>query len=315
MHTEHMYHGCAALQSVAAGRGWLEIFHSAPTWPDALITYRMSACLSSSSLSSSPSPSPSPSRSLSTTISTYESENSLSDGSAVTRRLINAMDRPGFRVFRLQLPYIPAESDATIRFRLRPSNPAIPGVSAVTYHIPAQPGRYVVMSGHSSCSRVASPDVPQCLTAYRPRDCFVEIMFVVDLDRPWKQCFISYCFHRYGAQNTDDDDHNWHKRKMTLRPQIHSNHAQLHQTQTPVQLTTSPQMPHTTAHSSDTHAHWFVRLECKAGLDCVFTDGQQQWDNNTGKNYVVPMPGQYLVENTSILYLGPTQLDRHLQNN
>ena len=62
---------------------------------------------------------------------------------------------------------------------------------------------------------------------------------------------------------------------------------------------------------SSTNRYWFHRIEILSGVQCAFSDGGDDWDNNDTKNYSFYLPGKYIVANKMITYLGQSDLDAH----
>lgn len=316
-----MLAGNQALSDAPLGRGWVEIFHSAPSWPGAVITFRVGQT-----------------------------------AEPTTRRLIDSVERPGFRVFRTQLapasdalscdasdntftgpthgspnPGVhghatnqrfgdilrPASSDErdkalhSFRFRLQPgesrnSMPANMTGLDIVYEIPdAAPGRYVVTTGRG-VERVGDADIPQAIRLYRQADRYIELVFNATAPgaHAWSRCFVAYSPH-----NADE-----------MKPPASDSRLRKHAHQAAAPLAVSdgewPKQPMHRKASGGTPDSpagppvWFCRLMF-TGMDCVFTNGDGAWDNNNGDKYVVPLPGSYVIGNGSIQYQGPSLLDRH----
>jgi hypothetical protein len=300
--------GCTALELSPLGRGWVELYHSAPHWPDAVIIYRATPT-----------------------------------GPPHVRRLLPDPSRAGFRVVRLRLLRAappaglggPGDSSssglasdagdgapaaqAELCFRLRPSGRSggAPGDSIV-YAVPAVAGRFVVTTGIPVPARVGAPDIAQCLRLYRPLDAHVELVFrpptwwpgVQDDGSPACVCQVAYADHANPPHAVE-----WPRlvmeRVAALEPasasaaiSVAANGADAEEVNG-----VTDDMPRDRA--TQQPIEWFLRFKSN-GLDCVFTDGGEAWDNNHGGHYVVPLPGRYLVENECMRYLGPSELDRHL---
>lgn len=89
-------------------------------------------------------------------------------------------------------------------------------------------------------------------------------------DPAWRRAFLSYASDGSKAQ--------WMRAKMTM--------------------------------SSAQGDQWFCRAEVQGErVELAFTDGGDEWDNNTARNYAVPLPGKYAVAGQEIRYLGPASVD------
>lgn len=58
---------------------------------------------------------------------------------------------------------------------------------------------------------------------------------------------------------------------------------------------------------------WFHRIAAKNGVDCVFHDGDKDWDNNQLRNYEIRLPGKYTIGKGWCHYNGVSSVDMHIQ--
>lgn len=120
-------------------------------------------------------------------------------------------------------------------------------------------------------ARVGDADVLECLRSQRPSDRFLEIVY--EADPSWRRAFLSYA-----SSGSSRKQAGWMRAQMAMA---------------------TPQGD-----------RWFCRTETEGGrVEFAFTDGGDEWDNNTERNYAALMPGRYRVGGRGVRYLGPAEVD------